>query len=301
MADLLGNTVGLDPKTFEGRYADVDSLPPLREVIAAHGLRAQKSLGQNFLLDMNITDKIVREAMLRDGGSWGGVHAYEIGPGPGGLTRALLKSDVQHVTAIEYDSRAVKALGSLVEVSGGCLTLIEGDALKTDILSLGAAPRVIVANLPYNIATPLLIGWLKDVRNDSQAYRSMSLMFQKEVAQRILAVSGNKHYGRLSIMAQWLCYVDLLYDLPSSAFTPPPKVNSAVVYFKPKALADDSPSFEAVERVTASAFNQRRKMIRSSMKAYMPAIEALGIDSQKRAENLSVKEYLDIASFCKLK
>ena len=277
----------------------MEALPPLREVIAAHRLRAQKSLGQNFLLDMNITDKIVREAIFRDGGSWAGVHAFEVGPGPGGLTRALLKSDVQQVTAIEYDSRAIEALGSLAGSSGGDLTLIEADALKADTSSLGAAPRVIVANLPYNIATPLLIGWLKDIRNDWRAYNSMSLMFQKEVAERILAAPGNKHYGRLAVIAQWLCDVERLYDLPPSAFTPPPKVNSAVVYFKPKVLEEGAPSFEAVERVTASAFNQRRKMIRSSLKSYTEALEALGIDPTKRAENLSVGEYLSIASFCK--
>lgn len=285
------------------RREAVEKLPPLREVISAYELNARKSLGQNFLLDMNITDKIAREAMLRDGGSWDGVHAFEIGPGPGGLTRALLKSDAQHVTAIEFDSRAIGALSSLVEASHGDLTVIEGDALKTDLISLGDGSRVIVANLPYNIATPLLIRWLKELRQEPHSYLSMSLMFQKEVAQRILARSGDKHYGRLSIISQWLCHVESLYDLPPSAFTPPPKVNSTVVYFKPKPKPKTDlgtgivPSFEDVERVTASAFNQRRKMIRSSLKSYMPAIESLGIDAQKRAENLTVEEFLAIASF----
>ena len=283
------------------RRNSVEDLPPLREVISTYGLNAQKALGQNFLLDMNITDKIAREAMLRDGGSWEGVHAFEIGPGPGGLTRALLKSDAQHVTAIEFDFRAIGALSSLIEASHDGLTVIEGDALKTDLLSLGDGPRVIVANLPYNIATPLLIGWLKELRQEPHSYLSMSLMFQREVAQRILAGSGDKHYGRLSVISQWLCRVESLYDLPPSAFTPPPKVNSTVVYFKPKTDLGggdgDVPSFNDVERVTASAFNQRRKMIRSSLKSYMPAIEALGIDSTKRAENLTVEEFLAIASF----
>ena len=279
------------------RRLTVESLPPLREVIAAHELRAQKSLGQNFLLDMNITDKIVREAMMRDGGSWVGVHAFEVGPGPGGLTRSLLKTDAQKVTAIEFDSRAIAALGSLVEAAQDSLTLIEGDALKANISSLGDVPRVIVANLPYNIATPLLIGWLKDIRKDARAYISMSLMFQKEVAERIFAAPNTKHYGRLSVISQWLCTTERLYDLPPSAFTPPPKVNSTVVYLRPKPFDKVAPSFEQVERVTASAFNQRRKMIRSSLKAYMNAIEELGIDSTKRAENLSVEDFLAIAAF----
>jgi 16S rRNA (adenine1518-N6/adenine1519-N6)-dimethyltransferase len=292
MTDLPVNA-----ELLKRRREAVEGLLPLREVIAAYELRAQKSLGQNFLLDINITDKIVREAMARDGGSWAGVHAFEVGSGPGGLTRALLKSDAQKVTAIEFDSRAIGALSSLVEAGDGCLTIIEGDALKTDILSLGAAPRVIVANLPYNIATPLLIGWLRDIRKDSGAYGSMSLMFQREVAERIFAAPNTKHYGRLAVITQWLCYAERLYDLPPSAFTPPPKVNSTVVYFRPRVIAEDAPSFEAVERLSASAFNQRRKMIRSSLKTYMPALEALGIDTQKRAENLSVDEFLSIAKF----
>ncbi len=290
MTDLSENI-----KSPKGRASAVEALPPLREVISAYGLRAEKALGQNFLLDMNITDKIVREAMARDGGSWAGVHAFEIGPGPGGLTRAILKSDAQKITAIEFDSRAVRALGSLFDASGGDLTLIEGDALKTRITDLGEAPRVIVANLPYNIATPLLIGWLKDIKEDTQAYKSMSLMFQKEVAQRIFAAPNTKHYGRLAVITQWLCHTERMYDLPSNAFTPPPKVDSTVVYFKPKPIAEDAPSFQAVERITASAFNQRRKMIRSSLKAYMNTIETIGIDPAKRAENLSVEEFLSIA------
>ncbi len=282
---------------IDARIKSIEALPPLRDVIEAYDLRAQKSLGQNFLLDMNITDKIVREAMLRDGGDWSSVHAFEIGPGPGGLTRALLKSDAPNVTAIEFDERAVRALQDLKNAAGGGLDLIQSDALKINLLDLSDAPRVIVANLPYNIATPLLIGWLKQIRAEHSAYQSMALMFQKEVGDRIAAAPNSKAYGRLSIITQWLCQAQIMYDLPPNAFTPPPKVKSSVVFFKPKILPDDAPSFEEVERVTAAAFNQRRKMIRSSLKDYMPAIEALGIDSQMRAENLTVRQYLDICSY----
>lgn len=282
--------------TFD-RAAAVDALPPLREVIDAHDLRAQKSLGQNFLLDLNITDKIVREAMNRDGSDWAGVHAIEIGSGPGGLTRALLKSPVSTVTAIEFDERAVKALQGLKNVSAGDFDIHHGDALKTDLMRITDAPRVIVANLPYNVATPLLIRWLKQIRDDSSAYQCMALMFQKEVAERIVARPDTKSYGRLAIISQWLCDVGIMYDLPPHAFIPPPKVNSAVVFFKPKVLSEFAPSFEAVERVTAAAFNQRRKMIRSSMKDYLPAIEALALNPTLRAENLTVQQYLEISKF----
>ncbi len=275
----------------------IEALPALRDVISKHNLNAKKSLGQNFLLDMNVTDKIVREASLRDNDEWDGVHAFEIGPGPGGLTRSLLKSNVSGLSAIEFDARAVGALADVVSASNGDLHIIESDALKVDLTALSPAPRIIVANLPYNIATPLLISWLKQIRADQAAYQSMSLMFQKEVADRIVAKPNTKAYGRLAIISQWLCDVQILYNLPPSAFTPPPKVDSAVVYFRPKSLELGAPDFTAVERVTAAAFNQRRKMIRQSLKAYMPAIEALGLDPQKRAENISVAEFLAIASF----
>ena len=285
----------MDDEHHQKRLSAVEALPPLRDVIAAHELRAQKALGQNFLLDLNITEKIVRSAMMRDGGDWCGVHAIEIGPGPGGLTRALLTSPVAGVTAIEFDERAVRALRDLEDAALGDFTLVQQNALKVDLTQSTEAPRVIVANLPYNVATPLLISWLKQIRGDHNVYRSMTLMFQKEVADRIVAAPNTKTYGRLSIMAQWLCDVSILYDLPPSAFTPPPKVNSAVVFFKPKVLDKANVSFEVLERVTAAAFNQRRKMIRSSLKDYMGAVEALGIDPQKRAENLTVAEYLGIA------
>ncbi len=283
--------------TLKQRHEAVEALPPLKEVIAAHGLSAQKALGQNFLLDRNITDKIVREAIVHDSDAWEGVHAIEIGPGPGGLTRSLLLSPAADVHAVELDTRAVGALQGTCDAAGGDLTILQHDAMRVDLAALVPAPRVIVANLPYNIATPLLVGWLKQTRAERSTYQSMSLMFQQEVAQRITAQENTKAYGRLAVISQWLCDVRIMYNLPPSAFTPPPKVNSSVVFFKPKALAGDAPKFDMVEKVTAAAFNQRRKMIRQSLKAYMPAIEALGIDPQKRAENLSVSDYLAIASF----
>lgn len=282
---------------YRERIAAVDVLPPLREVIATCGLNAQKSLGQNFLLDMNITDKIVRLAQDCDGHDWADTHVFEIGPGPGGLTRSLLKTSARKVTAIEFDARAVDALQGLTDAAAGDLEILRQDALRADLTVYGDAPRVIVANLPYNIATPLLIGWLRQIRQDRDAFRCMALMFQKEVGDRISARPDTKSYGRLAVITQWICQAAGIYDLPPSAFTPPPKVQSSVVFFRPKVLPDNAPDFAAVERVTAAAFGQRRKMIRSSLKDYMGAIEALGIDPQKRAENLSVQEFLDIAGF----
>lgn len=279
------------------RRIAVEAMPPLRDVIAAHDLNAQKSLGQNFLLDLNVTDRIVRGAMERSGKSWMDVTAFEIGSGPGGLTRSLLKTDAAKVIAVEFDTRAVAALQDLKNAAMGDFDIIQQDALRVDLCALSDAPRVIVANLPYNIATPLLIGWLKQIRANSESYRSMTLMFQREVADRITAVPDTKSYGRLAIISQWLCQAMRIYDLPPSAFTPPPKVDSAVVHFIPKPPPDSMPAFGAVEKVTAAAFNQRRKMIRSSLKDYMQAIETLGIDPQKRAENLTVQDYINIAGF----
>ncbi len=267
-----------------------DDLPPLREVIASHGLRAEKKLGQNFLLDRNITDKIVRLA-----GDFKDTTVFEIGPGPGGLTRSLLAANAKKVIAIEFDDRAVRALEELRVASGERLEVIQGDALETNLMALSEGPRAIVANLPYNIATPLLVGWLRQMREIPDAYDSMSLMFQKEVAERIAAAPRTKAYGRLAVLAQWLCEAKKVYDLPPSAFTPPPKVSSAVVKFVPKILDKDAPPFKAVERVTAAAFGQRRKMIRSSLKDYAHLFEKLGIDAQKRAEELPVSDFINLA------
>lgn len=272
-------------------FLDLEGLPPLRDVIAAHNLRAEKALGQNFLLDQNVTDKIARCA-----GGLKGFHVIEVGPGPGGLTRSLLKAGAQKVTAIEFDPRAVGALKHLEEKAAGRLCVLKNDALRFDFMGLQPRPLKIVANLPYNIATPLLVGWLKDLHECPGIYHSMTLMFQKEVAKRITAAPGNKDYGRLSVLSQWLCQARIMFDLSPAAFTPPPKVKSAIVHFIPKEFACEMPSFEVVEKITAAAFGQRRKMIRSSLSDYREFLEYVGISPDLRAENLSVEEFLKLAS-----
>lgn len=272
---------------------DFESLPPLREVISAHDLRAEKKLGQNFLLDQNITDKIARHADRACRG-FAGKTVFEIGPGPGGLTRSLLKAGAEKVIALEFDPRAVAALAGLEEASKGRLEVLQADALEIDLLKLADGPRVVVANLPYNIATPLLTGWLSQLHADISAYDALVLMFQKEVAQRIAADVCGKTYGRLSVISQWLCETKKLFDLSPAAFTPPPKVTSSVVQFVPRALGGDAPDFKAVERTTAAAFGQRRKMIRSSLKDYAEHFEALGLDPELRAENLQVEDFVNL-------
>ncbi len=267
-----------------------ESLPPLREIISKYSLRAEKKLGQNFLLDQNITDKIARLC-----GDLSDHTVFEIGPGPGGLTRSLLKSNAARVIAIEFDPRAIKALEHLKPVYPGRIEIIHGDALKMDLLTIPAQNRAIIANLPYNIATVLLVGWLRQMRDHPGAYSSMALMFQREVAERIVAAHSTKSYGRLSVLSQWLCDVKIIYDLPPSAFTPPPKVSSAVVQFKPKILPKDAPPFDSVGAVTAAAFGQRRKMIRSSLKSYTEKLAAMNIDTTLRGENLSVDIFAEIA------
>lgn len=272
----------------------LDNLPPLREVINANGLIADKKFGQNFLLDSNITDKIARNADNACGGL-SDKHVIEIGPGPGGLTRSLLKAGAKSLTAVEFDPRAVAALQGLKEASDGRLEILEADALTLDLTALCDAPRVVVANLPYNIATPLLIGWLKQLHENKDNYDALILMFQKEVAQRICADVGAKAYGRLSVISNWVCSTKKLFDLPPSAFTPPPKVTSSVVQFVPRALGGDAPRFADVEAITAAAFGQRRKMIRSSLREYAEAVEACGLNADLRAENLSGAEFIKLA------
>lgn len=273
----------------------LDSLPPLRDVIARHELAARKSLGQHFLLDLNITRRIARGA-----GDLTGVTVIEVGPGPGGLTRALVESDAKAVVAVERDARFLAALGDIAAVSGGRLTVIEGDALAADMTAIAPAPRAIIANLPYNVGTPLLIGWLKSLRD----YRSLTLMFQKEVVDRITAIPRTKDYGRLSVMCQWVAECRQLFVLPASAFTPPPKVESAVVHLTPRPPAVDTadgpaPDFATMERVVAAAFNQRRKMLRASLKSLTPQAEALliqaGIAPTARAEEIDVAGFERLA------
>lgn len=269
---------------------DLDALPPLRDVISAHGLRAEKKLGQNFLLDQNITDKIARHA-----GDLSDKTVFEIGPGPGGLTRSLLRAGAKKVVAVEFDPRAVAALQDLQDAADGRLDIVQGDALDTDLLKYADGNRLIVANLPYNIATLLLTKWLKESYLHPKAYAGFILMFQKEVAQRIVAHVGDKYYGRLSVISNWLCETKKLFDLSPSAFVPAPKVTSSVVRFIPKNLAADAPDFSMVETITAAAFGQRRKMIRSSLANYAQFFEAAGFDPQLRAENLSPEDYVRLA------
>jgi len=261
-------------------------LPALREVIKRHGLGARKSLGQHFLLDMNLTARIVRTA-----GALEGVNAVEIGPGPGGLTRALLASPAERVYAIEKDERCLEALNELADAYPGRLTVIAGDALETDIQARVPAPRKIVANLPYNVATPLLINWLKQI----EAFEGLTLMFQTEVADRLAAEPRTKAYGRLSVISQWLCEVRAEFNVSKDAFTPPPKVSSTVVTLKPRPEPLAAAQWPALETVTAQAFGQRRKMLRASLKGLGLDPAAAGINPTRRPEELAVAEFCALA------
>jgi 16S rRNA (adenine1518-N6/adenine1519-N6)-dimethyltransferase len=269
-----------------------DGLPPLREVIRRHGLAARKSLGQNFLLDLNLTGKIARAA-----GDLTGATVIEVGPGPGGLTRALLAHGAARVVAVERDERCLAALAEIAERYPGRLEVIAGDALKTDFAALAAgAPARIVANLPYNIGTELLVRWLT-VAAWPPFYRSMTLMFQREVAERIVAQPAEPAYGRLGVLAGWRSEARILFDVPPQAFTPPPKVTSSVVGLVPRAapLAAD---MRTLGRVTEAAFGQRRKMLRQSLKTLggERLLQAAGIDPTRRAETLSVAEFVALAN-----
>lgn len=270
---------------------ELPPLPSVKEIITQTELRADKKFGQNFLLDTNITDKIVRCA-----GHITDHHVIEIGPGPGGLSRSILSSDAKDLTAIEFDPRAVKTLSYLQEAAPNHFNLIEGDALALNMMDVAPAPRSLIANLPYNVATPLLIGWLEQIAtHGTQAYSSMTLMFQKEVADRIVAAPSTKAYGRLSILSQWLCDVQMKYVLPAEAFSPPPKVKSAIVHFRPKQFTAPKPNFKTIERITEAAFGQRRKMIRQSLKTYMQDVENIGLTPTLRAENLTIQDYINLA------
>ena len=264
-------------------------LPPLREVIAAHGLQATKALGQNFLLDEQLLSRIATIP-----GPLAGREILEIGPGPGGLTRALLETEAASVTAVEIDPRAVAAIRELQEHHPTRLHLVEGDALKMNLPSLAPAPRQIIANLPYNAATPMLVAWLRQ----AAAWERLTLMFQLEVAERICASPDTEAYGRLSVLAQLTCRAGVVMRLPPSAFTPPPAVVSAVVAFIPHPEQPEPALFSAMERLTAAAFGQRRKMLRGSLRAMggQALLARAGIDGERRAETLSVEELTLLAA-----
>lgn len=271
----------------------IDTLPPLREVIASHGLSAQKKLGQNFLLDLNLTAKIARQA-----GDLTECDVLEIGPGPGGLTRGLLSEGARKVLAIEKDARCIPALQEIAEAFPDRLEVIEGDALEIDPLAKLTPPIRVAANLPYNVGTELLVRWLTPP-SWPPFWQSLTLMFQKEVAERITAKPGGKAYGRLAVLSQWRSDAQIVLNLPPSAFTPPPKVSSAVVHItalpKPKYEADP----KVLSRVVAAAFNQRRKMLRASLKGVAPDIEdrllSAGLKPTDRAEQISVEGFCALA------
>jgi len=273
----------------------IDDLPPLREVVERHGLLAKKSLGQNFLFDLNLTARIARQA-----GTLEGHDVVEIGPGPGGLTRAILAGGARRVIAVETDHRCLPALEEIAAHYPGRLEVIEGDALKENYSERVNTPARIIANLPYNVATPLLTGWLLSEPWPSW-FVSMTLMFQKEVAERICALPGSRAYGRLSVLAQWRTRPNLAFDVSPKAFYPPPKITSSIVVLEPIAnpLACEA---RKLEKITQAAFGQRRKMLRSSLKSIAPDNDAsrllamAGIDGERRAETLEVAEFVALAN-----
>ena len=267
----------------------MEKLPPLKDVISKHKLSAKKSLGQNFLLDLNLTSKIARYA-----GNLEQSDVLEIGPGPGGLTRSLLNEGARKVVAIEKDTRCIAALEEIQKQCNGKLKIVQGDALSTEVRQYLTHPVQIIANLPYNIGTELLVRWLNSTTWPS-FWQSMTLMFQKEVANRIVASPGSKAYGRLSVMAQWRCNTKIAFNIPATAFTPPPKVESSIVHFE----ALKEPRFPAevnkLEFVVSKAFNQRRKMLRGALKGHFKNVEegllAIGVVPTKRAENVTIQEF----------
>jgi 16S rRNA (adenine1518-N6/adenine1519-N6)-dimethyltransferase len=272
--------------------AALDGLPPLRDVIQRHGLDARKALGQNFLLDLNLTQKVARTA-----GSLEGVTVFEVGPGPGGLTRAILALGAAKVIAVERDSRCLPALAEIADHYPGRLDVIEGDALKTDFAAMAPeGPVKIIANLPYNVGTQLLVNWLLPP-SWPPFWQSLTLMFQKEVGQRIVAQADDNHYGRLGVLCGWRTEAHMAFDISPQAFTPPPKVTSSVVHLTPR----ENPipcAVDKLEKITQAAFGQRRKMLRQSLKPL--GGEALllkaDIDPQRRAETLSVEEFCLLAN-----
>lgn len=270
-------------------------LPSLREVIAQNGLFAKKTLGQNFILDTNLLDKIVRAAKSRNADAFDNGTVIEVGPGPGGLTRAILENGAKRLTVIEKDERCMPILEQIQAAFPDRMTVMNTDALTVDAAALGNAPRVVISNLPYNVGTLLLTGWLKRARD----FAGLTLMFQKEVAERLVAKPRTADYGRLSILTQWLCEAQILFTVPPSCFTPPPKVTSAIVYLKPREKPLAPARGDLLEKVTAAAFNQRRKMLRSSLKCLGDAqalCDAANVPSTARAEELSVNDFCAMAT-----
>ena len=267
------------------------ALPPLREVIATHGLQASKALGQNFLLDEQLLDRIAAiPGPLKE------APAFEVGPGPGGLTRAILRAGARLV-AVERDRRCLPALAQLSDAFPGQLRVISGDAMQVDARTEAGEGAHIIANLPYNVGTALLVGWLSAEWNPLPWWSSLTLMFQMEVAERIAAKAGGDHYGRLAVLAQWRGEARIAMKVHRSAFTPPPKVMSAVVHITPRPAPADV-QLKTLERLTAAAFGQRRKMLRQSLKGLpgaLAALESAGIDPQRRAETVSVDEFVEVA------
>lgn len=269
---------------------DYKDIPSPKEIVDSFKLRAKKSLGQNFLLDLNITTKITNNA-----GHLEGKNVIEIGPGPGGLTQALLRTSANHIYAIEKDDRFIEAFAPILKAYESKFTILHTDAMNVNIEEVCEAPRAIVANLPYNIATPLLVGWLEKIEHID----SMTLMFQKEVAERICAKPRTKAYGRVSIISQWLCDCEIRFDLPPEAFTPAPKVTSSIVHFIPRER-NDNIKFETMEKITHAAFGQRRKTIRKSLSSLTKErtdeiLEKAEIDPRARAEELTIDKFIILA------
>ena len=269
----------------------------LRETVEQHGLMAKKALGQNFLLDQNITDKIIRTSLASRGvADFSGEDVFEIGPGPGGLTRAVLKANPHKLTVIEMDERCIEIMQELQDVYGGVLNIVNGDALQFDFGQETAYPKNIVSNLPYHISVPLLIGWLKKMAE----FKSLTLMFQKEVAERILAEPNSKNYGRISVLAQLVCKIKLLFNLNPNCFVPAPKIWSSVLLFTPQENLPTLEEISRLEKITEAAFGQRRKMIRQSLKNFPDlenACKTAGIALTDRAENILPEQYLILARY----
>lgn len=274
----------------------LDHLPSLKATIHAYGLMADKRLGQHFLLDPSITDRIVQHA-----GNLAGQHVMEVGPGPGGLTRSILRAKPEMLIAVEKDTRCVAALADIKQVASGIFHIVEADALEFDPTIKMPAPRMIIANLPYNVGTAMLVRWLEMIHVNAAAFTSLTLMFQKEVADRLLAAPNSKTYGRLSVLAQWLCKVEKCVDIPAGAFVPPPKVTSTVVKLMPNITREDTISWETMTRLTGAAFGQRRKMLRQSLKSLggdaAALLEHVGIKGDRRAEQLSVEEFCQLGKY----